>query len=243
MCTLSFYPMQKGFILTSNRDVQVKRPAALPPEEVWVENRKLVFPLDPQGKGTWICADDRGKVWVLLNGARFNHLPEPPYRMSRGLLLLDPALHQDPDSFRKSASLAGIEPFTLVEASIYSLKVFRWDGKVREVEELDPGVSHIWSSSTLYTPQVAKAREQVFRDLVRWDSPLDREDLLEFHLASGNGNPVDDRILDFPSGQRTVSVSSLVIQPDYLQWLYLDLHDGPPSRKFFDLSYPMQTMV
>lgn len=243
MCTLSFYPIRNGFILTSNRDVDGNRPAALPPEEVWVENRKLVFPLDPQGKGTWICADDRGRVWILLNGARFKHLSEPPYRMSRGLLLLDPALHQDPDAFRQFANLEGIEPFTLVEASVDSIRVLRWDGNLREVEELDPAFPHIWSSSTLYAPEVARAREQVFSDWVSENDPLDREDLLAFHLSSGHGNPVDDRVLAFPSGQQTVSVSSLYMQSDFLNWLYLDLAQGGRWRKALDLATRNQALV
>jgi uncharacterized protein with NRDE domain len=51
--------------------------------------QKLFFPKDTDAGGTWIVMKENGDAAVLLNGAFINHTAEPPYRLSRGIILLD----------------------------------------------------------------------------------------------------------------------------------------------------------
>ena len=72
MCTVSFIPLQNGFLLTSNRDEKIYRPTIAP--QVYIENDlKLLYPKDEKAGGTWIVAKEDGTTIVLLNGAFVNH--------------------------------------------------------------------------------------------------------------------------------------------------------------------------
>jgi len=83
MCTVSFIPLQNGFLLTSNRDEKSYRPTISP--QVYTENEmKLLYPKDEKAGGTWIVARNDGTSIILLNGAFINHIKLTNYRKSRG---------------------------------------------------------------------------------------------------------------------------------------------------------------
>jgi hypothetical protein len=67
MCTVSLVPHERGIRLVCNRDERRTRPAALPPAVHQIGGRRALFPIDPQGGGTWIGANDTGLVVTLLN--------------------------------------------------------------------------------------------------------------------------------------------------------------------------------
>ena len=90
MCTVTYIPLENGdFILTQNRDEDVKRPIATPPIDRTINGTKHLFPIDPQGKGTWIGISNTGRVASLLNGGTEPYKHQPPYRQSRGKVILD----------------------------------------------------------------------------------------------------------------------------------------------------------
>lgn len=88
MCTVTYLPVSTGFVLTQNRDEAPTRS----PQIISKEKRfgtELLFPKDTKAGGTWIATARDGRTACLLNGAFEKHKHEPPYRLSRGLVLLD----------------------------------------------------------------------------------------------------------------------------------------------------------
>ena len=86
MCTVTVVPDGRGVRLVCNRDEQRTRPAASPPQIHALGARRAVFPLDPQGGGTWIGVNDAGLVVALLNRQPSAVGPDLPKR-SRGLIV------------------------------------------------------------------------------------------------------------------------------------------------------------
>src|SRR6476661_1017772 len=132
MCTVSFVPISEShFILTSNRDEGISRGLASAPEIIEKEKYRILCPVDPLASGTWIAASDYGDLICLLNSAFKKHKQQPPYRKSRGLVVMDYFDFADPGKFVNEYDLSGIEPFTMVMVHHQPKTVLfelRWDG-------------------------------------------------------------------------------------------------------------------
>src|SRR3954464_1119537 len=63
MCTLSFIPTERGYLVAMNRDEQISRETALPPQIFG----DALYPRDPGGSGTWIGVNSFGITLALLN--------------------------------------------------------------------------------------------------------------------------------------------------------------------------------
>lgn len=166
MCTVSYIPLsQSEFLLTSNRDEGKERGLASAPAKLKLSHYEIVAPVDPFAKGSWIAASSRGDVVCLLNGAFKKHQHRPPYRMSRGQVVMDYFNHHHPVDFGNEYLLEGIEPFTLImihpaaEIELYEL---RWDGRERFLKKLKEREFHLWSSCTLYTPELEVKKRDAF---------------------------------------------------------------------------------
>ena len=68
-----------------NRDELLARAAARPPTTFRVGNAWAVMPIDPEGGGTWIGANDAGLVCVLLNAS--GAVLVPAAALSRGTII------------------------------------------------------------------------------------------------------------------------------------------------------------
>ena len=88
MCTVSYVPAKAGFILTSNRDEHISRGIARYHDLYQMDDTILAYPVDAKAGGTWFICNGQGDTGVLLNGAFEKHLPDPPYRKSRGAVLI-----------------------------------------------------------------------------------------------------------------------------------------------------------
>jgi uncharacterized protein with NRDE domain len=128
MCTVSFVPVKDKFIITSNRDEKTSRKIAIRPQLSVYNGQKLIFPKDADAGGTWIVMKENGDAAVLLNGAFICHDAEPPYRSSRGIILLNIFSAERPSVTFTKISLQDIEPFTLIMLENNCLYEFRWDG-------------------------------------------------------------------------------------------------------------------
>ena len=67
MCTLSFIPGGSGYLVGMNRDEQIARPPALPPERVSIPGGYAIYPREQSG-GTWIAANSLGITLALRTG-------------------------------------------------------------------------------------------------------------------------------------------------------------------------------
>lgn len=193
MCTVTYLPPGNcNFLLTSNRDERNSRkPASFPAFKRASTGDQIVFPEDGQAGGTWIaCSADL--TICLLNGAFEAHLPQPPYRLSRGLLVLEAFNYPDINDFITNYNLHDIEPFTMLlvlhNMNDLNLLELRWDGKNKFLAQKDVKQPHIWSSVTLYTPPIIQKREVWFTQWLASQKEFTVEGIRKFHHFGGEGN-------------------------------------------------------
>ena len=223
MCTVTFIPQEEdGFILTSNRDENAARsPQNITEEQTGTTN--LIFPRDTAAGGTWIAAADTDKVVCLLNGAFEKHKHEPPYRRSRGLMVLDFFDYLKAVDFFKLYKFEGMEPFTMVVYDHGDLFEFRWDGQLPYIQQLDKKKRHIWSSATLYDKEVIQKRENWFVDWLKNRTDFGLDAILDFHQNAGDGDPENDVIMNRKGLVQTVSITNIIKQGNQIEMIYRDL--------------------
>jgi hypothetical protein len=231
MCTLTYLPLPEGPLLTFNRDERAARPHALPPSIHLHGDKQCWHPTDPQGGGTWVALEKglmgQGDTFAcLMNGAFRRHTPTPPYRRSRGLILLECLNASDIQTFAEGVDLEGIEPFTLVRMTPKGPVELRWDGEVKYLAPLPAYQAHIWASATLYEGIPHATRQLRFFELLQkgFESDLAAADaLLQFHLRPTPTLEGDGICLVTPLGG-TVSVTQVWFRKEGTQCRYLDLY-------------------
>lgn len=232
MCTVTFIPSKEHIILTSNRDEKHWRSAAHPPVKYGMETGNILFPKDGDAGGTWFGVHENGNVLIFLNGGFVRHEPAPPYRKSRGLILLDALDTSSPYHTLLSMDLAGIEPFTAVGWEEDLLFECRWDGAQRHLQKLDITTPHIWSSVTLYSEDIIRKRRQWFDNWMSANPSPSQEDILYFHQFTGDGDPHNDLRMNRDGKVFTVSVTSVAIESCRRASLqYLDLKNDISTRE------------
>lgn len=212
MCTVTFYQDKWKTILTSNRDEHKDRPTAALPTKYKVGNNAIYYPKDPLGGGTWFAISEQGGVFVLLNGAAKKHVHSPPYRKSRGLVLLDLAADNDVIGAWNTMDLLGIEPFTIIAYAKQILRQLRWDGNTKNSIELDTSIPHIWSSSSLYDPEAILTREEWFKSfLMQSTKPMHDNDFMSFHSKTATENKEYGLIINRDNGLLTKSITQCIV--------------------------------
>jgi hypothetical protein len=226
MCTVTFIPAPDKVYLTSNRDEKHWRSPALAPAVYDFPSGKILFPKDADAGGTWIAAHENGNAIVFLNGGWVAHTPQPPYRKSRGLILLELINSTMPYHYFLSASLENIEPFTAVIWEDRRLYECRWDGIQKYHEALDAEVPHIWSSVTLYNNEVILKRRHWFETWLREHGTPFQDDILHFHQFTGDGDQQNDLLMNRDGKVFTVSVTSMAIMDHSITMHYLDIKNN-----------------
>lgn len=225
MCTVTFLPKgTQSYILTSNRDEAPSR-AADHPTMYERHGHQLYFPKDPLAGGTWIVTDKERFTLCLLNGAFEAHKRSPPYRLSRGQMVLEFFKYADVDRFLAEYDFSGIEPFTLVMVDAdreTELTELVWDGAEAYVRELDPHEPHIWSSATLYPKEIAEQRAGWFKQWLTDHEAYDQQEIINFHKRGGQGDLWNDFVMKRGDNLQTVSITSIQKNGDY-QMTYEDL--------------------
>ncbi len=226
MCTVTYIPTAKGTYLTSNRDENVSRSSAIPPQTYSRNGNTLLYPQDVQAAGTWITLKENGDAAVLLNGAFADHIRKPGYRKSRGLVLLDLFEHSHPVEAFAGEDMNGIEPFTLILFVRKKLWECRWDGVNKHALQLDPLKPYIWSSSTLYTDKAARQRKQWFLEWFSSASPVNTQKIVAFHQNAGKDDKWNGLLINRENKMRTVSITSVFSSNDHSTIQYLDLNSN-----------------
>ncbi len=222
MCTVSFVRANDSIIITSNRDENIRRENAVKPALYESSDKRIIFPKDPKAGGTWFAATDTGVVCVLLNGAFEKHMPAPPYRKSRGLVLLEIIENEDPLSCFRKMDLENIEPFTLILYVPGLLCELRWNGNNKFEKQPDISANHIWSSATLYSEEVIARRQQLFDQFQLTEEPVTAMRVQAFH-GNNNGDTENGFIISRATGLTTFSITQAVIKHNEIQFLYNDL--------------------
>ncbi|MFA6245377.1 MAG: NRDE family protein [Mucilaginibacter sp.] len=226
MCTVTYIPANDGFYLTSNRDESINRATAIPPREYEEDNIKLLYPKDVDKNGTWIAAKNNGDAVVLLNGAFIKHTLQPPYRKSRGLVLMDIIKADYPDRFYAAMDLDEIEPFTILLYVSGKLLECRWDGERKHIAELDKTNPYIWSSATLYDKMAIAKRNSWFNEWRKLSYAKTKEGILHFHRFGGAGDLKDGLVIDREGKMKTMSITNLSVTPFGTTMTYNDLKEN-----------------
>jgi uncharacterized protein with NRDE domain len=223
MCTVSYVFSNGQSIITSNRDEQILRPAAVPPQKYEFKAQQLFFPKDPQAGGTWYAATQAGVIVVLLNGAEEKHVRKQTYRKSRGLIVLDLISEDAPLVAWQNIDLSAIEPFTLVVFQNETLYQLRWNEIEKSTCKLDAKQSYIWSSATLYSKDVRDQRCEWFRHFIETNSILDPKKMMQFHTQTNPENTENGLVINRNNALQTLSVTQTILNHEGIEMSYFDL--------------------
>jgi uncharacterized protein with NRDE domain len=228
MCTATFYPMHNGrFIFTSNRDEKLTRQPSTRLQRIQRNGIRAICPIDADAGGTWLIATDKGEIWCLLNGAFEKHTYNPPYKRSRGLLLLDAAFSNLEDDWKSTEHLDGMEPFTMLKIQVgsnYNPQVFRWNGHSLIEQTTQPLRPEIWSSATLYSSDSVIQRQEKWEAFTQQNSQLSAAAIRDFH--QDKADTCSASLMLKNQSHQTVSVSQLDVSADGINWQYTELLSG-----------------
>ncbi len=230
MCTVTFVPTKDGFFLTSCRDEKASR-NTLPPEKHTVNGIELIYPKDEAAGGTWIASDSSGRTACLLNGAFVNHIKRKDYVKSRGLILLESFQYKNVFDFSECGNLENVEPFTLLTINSSSENQivffeFRWDGVKKYLKKLNTDEYQIWSSATLYTPEIQAVRLQLFKDWIIGHSEFEDCKIYDFHNKKHGLKSSDDILMKGDGDLMTLSISQVEMKNSVFTFRYSDLLQG-----------------
>ena len=170
MCTVTVIPHERGVRVLCNRDERRTRPPALPPQVHDLGGRLALFPVDPQGGGTWIGVNDADLMVALLNGHRTAGKRDDNSTRSRGLIVPDllycTSLRQAMAA-AESLDPRAFERFRVVIVHNSRVAVAASDGNaaIRCTERpLDRPL--LFTSSSLGDPAVGRPRQRLFERMV-----------------------------------------------------------------------------
>ncbi len=94
MCSVNWRKFNNHIGLVFTRDESVSRAKAIPPQRFTKSGVEYLMPIDPEGKGSWLVANNAGFVFFLLNDYQGkmkavldNNLVMANALVSRGLLI------------------------------------------------------------------------------------------------------------------------------------------------------------
>lgn len=167
MCIVSIFSDNQGnFILTHNRDETILRPSSDEIQTREIFNQSFTGPMDFVSGGTWIYHSENYVV-CILNGAYEKHTHRPPYKMSRGLVILELLKYNSIDEFIDKVNLMEIEPFTMIMLNRISneKKILVWDEIQKHKEDVSDEKLIVRSSSPLYSVEEKELHKKAFENL------------------------------------------------------------------------------
>ena len=223
MCTVSFVYANNSFLLTSNRDEKITRPSAIEPKIYQIDTKKIIYPKDAKAGGTWFVVDEFGNAIILLNGGKTKHIVKDNYRLSRGVIVLDLMTSNAIVSTWKSIDLTDIEPFTLLVLENKQPFQLQWSGEEKFTDKLEVKQTYIWSSSTLYAPDIQQQRAEWFREYMNENKEISAEKMKVFHKNTEPKDKKNGLIINRDNVYKTLSVTQTVISEDSILVNHSDL--------------------
>ena len=188
MCTISWCTAQalspsKRLDIFFNRDESKLRSKALLPEVFEHQDTRTLYPIDPQGGGTWISVNEYGLVLSLLNFYQ-GRLPKGRL-LSRGQIVKDASscrTFSEVKALVSSLELSKYAPFSLLcfdpEADNYAeVPLIRWNGKdLAFLMQKSPLISSLFDFEAVFA-----SREKQYFDA--FESEPTPDQLLAFHRS------------------------------------------------------------
>lgn len=231
MCTVTYIPLQKSILFSSSRDENPNRKNALSPAVVEGENKTLLYPADGLASGTWIGLNNSGNLIILLNGGFLNHTRLEKYRLSRGLIVKQLLDSKNLLLSWEQLDFFEIEPFTLIAFSEGKLHQLVWTGHHKIASQPNPSVSHIWSSATLYAPEIQTLRQQWFQHFLNEHPNPDAKSLEAFLRQSHDQE--NGFNMSRHAAIKTCSISVVEIKQQHAEFEYHDLLQNTSTLNHF----------
>ena len=235
MCTLTYLLTQNGYELFFNRDEQRSRPIALPPKQY----NNAIYPIDPQGQGTWLAVNKQGLSLALLNFYQAclpSHNNSEQTFVSRGQLIPELMTNinnsENIDSvltLLQSLDLTSYQPFQLaifpsnLTKSKEKIYFYQWDGEqLLLTQQQQP-----FTSSGVNFAYVEKQRKHKFKQLI-CPKNATREQFKNFHLSQESEGSYSVNMERFDA--KTVSISHICVEKNNtnlthdlsIEYFYLD---------------------
>lgn len=233
MCTLSFIPIKKGTVITTNRDESPKRNSHNLSGYLSALDEKYLIAQEPLRGGTNIAIGERSRTAVLLNGAFGRHDMNKTVGLSRGIVVLKSLNLKDLFAFADSFDFDTIQPFTLVHFGV-TIQEMRWDGMKIFKNEFGTDQPKIWSSPQLYLPEVRKQREELFEKFLSNDD-ISPESIAHFHFTGGVGDTANDFVMNRSGLVQTVSITQISEMNHQKKIAHWDLVENTKMDYSFEL--------
>jgi YD repeat-containing protein len=229
MCTVSVICVQEGqdagVWLVSSRDELHERMPSLPPRVHHLGKRQAIFPVDPEGGGTWVGANDLGTAVSLLNHYP-EYVPEATMKQSRGDLVV--RLLAADDVSKALATLAyedltayGSCKLVTVNAAAM-LMTLTWDGQHAKLEHHD--LPQVWASSSTHHAAANDHRRTLFDA----QKPTMFAGLCAFHSDQSHLDGALNVLMHSPEA-RTVSLTAVHIAFERVTLHHLPLTATQPD--------------
>jgi len=231
MCTLTYLPLNKGFIFTHNRDERKDRPSSDTFRKKEINNQTVYYPEDLEAHGTWFAFSNKGMAACILNGGSKPHKRKEKYRKSRGLVVLESFEYSDSKAFFDQYDFDDIEPFTLLIFSNDNLSQIIHNEENNNFNKLNTLSEHIWSSTTLYTKEVRDKRKQWFVNWLSQKPQIDPKNTRKFHTRTGDGDSENDLIMSRWGILKTVSLTQVAVTENKADLYYEDFVNNNLDRE------------
>ena len=167
MCSLSWRRNGNRVSLFFTRDESVLRSKAHLPQLFDDGGVQFLMPKDPDGKGSWLAANEFGLVIVLLNDYQGRMKSQSQSLKSRGLLVRKLASCRsisEASVVLKSWSLAMSQPFQLGLLQANCEQLWHYDGVSSQIQtgSLPP---HLFSSGHPEADAIIAARQNLIRQM------------------------------------------------------------------------------
>ncbi|OOE85528.1 hypothetical protein BZG73_07825 [Salinivibrio siamensis] len=232
MCTLTWLTSEQGFELCFNRDEARGRSRAIPPKVYQIAGTRVLMPIDPDGMGTWIAANEHGLLVCLLND--YQGQPSVVPKRSRGQLVKSVARASDLSQVAAMVTeheMTDFAPFTLLvfspvntdktQHAACSPVAWQWNGRTLQGIDCVPPVV----SSAVVADDVRRTRSALLAAKLR-DSSSSAHALLDYHRSH---EPVlgSLSVCMHREDASTVSLTHICVNADTASMYY---YDGAPCR-------------
>lgn len=191
VCTLTWKPLDDGYVLFFNRDEQRSRPLAHPPAIHVRDGIRFIAPLDPQGGGSWLLANEYGLAVALLNHYPPAPHPAPRIRTSRGALVMAAAACanvNDALACIETQCLKSHMPFQCVAMNANAAHVVTWNGRTLTRSHLQ-GNGAMLTSSSSQPKTTLRARQALMQRLLGTVDSANPSQIETFHAYFDNLHP------------------------------------------------------
>ena len=123
----------------------------------------------------------------------------------------------------ETIDLTDIEPFTLLVLENKQPFQLQWSGDDKSTIELEVNQTYIWSSSTLYTPEIQQQRAEWFTQYMNDNKEISAEKMRFFHKNTEIKDSKNGLIINRDNLYKTLSVTQTVISENSISVDHSDL--------------------